>query len=205
MSRPRLAVLLAALAAPACQVTLRFDGPDAARPPDASVAHGCVSDQDCPLASLHCDPISGQCFACVSDGDCATTSGRPRCDAALHICVQCGTDQDCPTGTKCSAPTRSCVKTCGTGSDCAATGVWCDDGMCAQCDDDFHCSGAHPYCDLTTDQCVACVNDGQCGTTPGAPHCNRTTGGCVACLTSGDCSAGTVCDPADWTCKTPAP
>lgn len=172
--------------------------------PDAPAAGGCETDDDCPLASLHCDAISGQCLACVSDGDCAATAGRPRCDAALHICVQCGTDQDCPSGGKCSAPTRSCVKTCAINTDCGATGVWCDDGICAQCDDDHHCAGTRPYCDLTRYQCVACVTDSQCSGAAGTPHCNRTTGGCVGCMISADCATGLACDPADWTCKTPA-
>lgn len=210
MSRAALAVLLAALAPAACQVMLRFDPPDGSASRDATgvqdapATHGCARDQDCPLPSLHCDPSSGQCLACVSDGNCASTAGRPRCDPALNVCVQCVGDLDCPAPGKCIRATQSCVKTCTASSDCGSGTIYCDDGLCAQCDDDFHCTGAHSYCDRAKDQCVGCFSDTQCAGDAAAPHCNRTIGACVGCLTGSDCPAGMACDPTDWSCKPPA-
>ncbi|HVT08813.1 MAG TPA: hypothetical protein VHO67_15250 [Polyangia bacterium] len=218
MTRPAALVLLAALGAAGCRVNLTFDPPDAARVSDAGragdaahgpdagdAARGCATDHDCPLSTLHCDPLSGQCLACVLDGDCGSAS-RPVCDAALHICVQCGADQDCgggAAGWRCVKTTRSCVRTCASGADCAPAGNWCDEGVCAQCDDDHECTGARAHCDTATRQCAGCVADAQC-TTAAAPHCDRTSGQCVGCLTTADCASG-VCDPSTWTCKTPAP
>lgn len=194
MSRAAAAFFLAAVGLGACRVKLSFDAPDA--------AGGCATDRDCPLTSLHCDPVSGQCLPCVRDADCVTAA-QPRCDLALHICIQCGADQDCAAGSKCVALTRSCVRTCATGSDCATPGTSCDDGLCAQCDDDHGCTSPRTFCDPATRQCTSCVVDAQC-TTPAAPHCDRTGGRCVGCLTTADCATG-ICDPSDWTCKAPAP
>jgi hypothetical protein len=185
----RAAVLFASLVATgACHVTLNFSGP------------GCATDSDCPLASLHCDPFSRQCLPCVSDGNCASSPGGPRCDAVLHLCVQCGTDQDCAAGSKCISVTRSCVRTCAVDTDCATSGTSCEDGICAQCDEDQQCSGARPRCDPATFQCTGCVTDAECASAA-APLCDRSAGRCVQCLTVEDCADGMVCDPTDSTCK----
>src|SRR5437763_14838175 len=83
------AFCLAAFGLGACHVQLSFGAPDAGGP--------CATDQDCPLKTLHCDPVSGQCLACVRNSDC-TSASRPICDVALNRCVQCGADQDCAAG-----------------------------------------------------------------------------------------------------------
>jgi hypothetical protein len=195
MIRVAAVFLWAAVGLGACRVQLKFDAPDG-----AAGAAGCATDQDCPLASLHCDPLSHECWACVADTDCASSS-RPRCDAALHRCVQCAIDQDCAAGWRCVGTTRSCVRTCATAADCSAAGTWCDDSLCAQCDDDHGCTGSRVVCDPATRQCTSCVTDAQC-TTAAAPHCDRTSGQCFGCLSTADCASGS-CDPIDWTCKTP--
>lgn len=195
MSRRAALLVAAALGLSACHVTLNFGGADA--------SSSCTTDKDCPLTSLHCEPFSGQCLACASDSDCASTAGRPHCDSVLHACVQCAGNQDCGSGSKCISTTRTCVRTCAAATDCAPSGGWCDDSICAQCDDSFHCSGTRPYCDPASYQCTACVIDAQCPTAA-APRCNRTTGQCVGCVTSADCG-GAVCDPTDSTCKSVNP
>ncbi|MES1210504.1 MAG: hypothetical protein ABUS79_31580, partial [Pseudomonadota bacterium] len=161
MSRAAAVLLLAAFGVGlgACRVKLSFDPPDA--------GGGCATDRDCPLKTLHCDPLTGACFACVSNTDCVT-SARPVCEAALHICVECGADQDCAAGSTCVKQTRSCVRACAVGTDCAPAGSWCDDGLCAQCDDDHECTSAGAHCDPATFQCTSCVTDAHC-TTPAAP------------------------------------
>ncbi len=196
MIRAAVILFAAAVAAAGCHTTLNFG---AAPAPDGST--GCATDQDCPLASLHCEPFSGQCLACVSDSNCTSTTGRPHCDSILHFCVQCAGDQDCTgAGMKCNPATRTCIKPCSTLADCPTAGTWCNDGVCSQCDDDFHCPSVRTYCDSSIGQCTACVTDAQC-TAAAAPHCNRAVGACVGCVTSTDCPGGTVCDPADSTCK----
>jgi hypothetical protein len=191
---------LLALFALGCRVTLHFSGNDAGNDAAAPVSTLCESDQDCPLPSLHCDQSSGQCFACVRDSDCAGDGGLPRCDTIWHVCVQCGVQGDCGPGNwMCQADT--CLKVCTTGTDCPS-GMFCDDGMCEQCDGNRDCtSTSAPYCNQVTQQCVACVSDAQCADP--TRHCDRATGRCVACLTGGDCQAGLICDPADWICKVP--
>ena len=75
---------------------------------DASTGAGCSSDKDCKLSTLHCDVSSAQCVACIDDTQC-TELGRPRCDAALHACVECGSNQDCGSNGTCEPSTRKCV------------------------------------------------------------------------------------------------
>jgi hypothetical protein len=188
---------LVALLLAGCRVTLHFAGS-----PDATMPFHCVNDDDCPLTSLHCESVSGQCLPCASDANCGSAT-QPRCDAALHICVQCGTSQDCASGWQCEPTTRTCVESCASSLDCGASGTWCsDDGTCAECDDDHECaSSSRPFCDPATDRCAACVYDAQCSTA--SPHCNRTIGRCVRCTTSSDCDPGTVCDPTVWNCILP--
>ena len=185
---------MVALLALGCQVSLHFAGPDAGAPPSSA----CASDQDCPLSSLHCDPVIGSCFPCVDDTSCSTNVGHPRCDTAQHLCVQCGLVGDCPSGWRCLLGT--CVQNCATATDCSAVGTHCDDGLCEQCDDSRGClAAAMPYCNPIIRQCVGCVSDAQCAAP--TPRCNPTIGRCVACLTSGDCPAGSACDPGDWICE----
>lgn len=185
------------LAAPGCRLTLRFDDRDA----EAGTA-GCVSDTDCLLTTLHCDRPSGQCVACVSDQDC-TGVGRPRCDFALHRCVQCGVAQDCGSGNICEPTTRRCLKTCLSTAECPDDQT-CDvaGGTCAECATSGDCTDRdRPSCDPKLGHCVACVDDDGCSDP--TRHCDRTTGQCVGCTSSGDCGSSQLCDPASSTCVLP--
>ena len=136
MSRP-LAFLLAAaaLVALSCREQIRFD--DLAAAP-------CQTDPDCLLPSMHCN--SGTCVACTTDAHC-TAPGFPRCDLALHRCVECGVTADCGTGRVCH--TGHCATPCTAGvTTCPTSAPICDDMMCAQCDDGKGCAGspAGPVC-----------------------------------------------------------
>ena len=198
LPQPWLGLGVLLMVALGCRVTLRFAGPDSGATPSSA----CTSDQDCSLSSLHCDPASGVCFACVSDANCSQAIGHPRCDLAEHICVQCGLMTDCPAGWSCVSAT--CVQTCTTNASCSAAGTFCDDGLCNACDDDHPCpAGDAPYCNSETHQCASCTSDQHC--TAVAPRCNPSVGNCVGCLTSLDCGGNGVCDPSDWVCKTPGP
>jgi hypothetical protein len=58
------------------------------------------------------------------------------------------------------------------------------------------CSGATPYCNEATDQCVACLETAQC-TDAARPACDTAQGQCVPCTDNAQCShiAGKgVCD-----------
>ena len=194
------ALLVAALVAAVsgCNVTLRFGDADAA------VGNApCNAGQSCPLPSLFCDPSSGQCVACVSDGNCGSAD-RPRCDVALHVCVECGATQDCAAGWLCEPNTRTCVEACTSSGSCRDAAPTCDTtrGICASCSGNASCDGnAKPYCDPSTDRCVACVTDQNCRFAD--LHCDRTTGRCVGCLSSSDCPPPQLCDPASSDCTWP--
>jgi hypothetical protein len=159
---------------------------------------GCVSDGDCHIASLHCDPVSGQCFACVDDSQC-TQAGLPRCDSASHQCVQCGVAGDCTSGQVCEPTSHKCLPSCADGGACPS-GLTCSQprGVCVACTTNADCvSAGSPVCDTGSGQCVQCVYDTQCAFP--APRCNQATGRCVQCLTAADCEEN-VCDPVTSTC-----
>jgi hypothetical protein len=146
----------------------------------------CSADPDCILPSLHC--YSGTCVACTMDAHC-TAPGYPRCDAALHRCVQCGVSADCGATDICQA--GSCMTPCTAG--CPASAPICDDAVCAQCDDGRGCTGspAGPVC--IGHLCGVCKDDTGCG--GATPRCDPVTHGCVECRTNADCPAAKpLCD-----------
>jgi hypothetical protein len=169
---------------------------------DGAPSAGCANDVDCHLSTLHCDPLSGACVACLSDDQC-TDPTKHRCDAALHRCVECGVDGDCGTGKVCVPGTRRCAATCHQLTDCVFSGYFCDTtrSICVRCTGDSVCSGFDPdtpLCDLDG-QCVECLSDAVCPATK--PRCDRTTGSCVMCLGASDCKGATpLCDPKTSTC-----
>jgi hypothetical protein len=144
----------------------------------------CATDPDCLLPSLHCNPTDGQCVACVNDTHC-TAPGFPRCDTAIHRCVECGLTSDCALGAVCRS--GRCAIPCTTSTVCPAAANRCDDGYCVQCDDGVGCAGspAGPICAGHT--CVECKDDTTCG---GAkPRCDPVTQDCVECQKNADCPA----------------
>jgi len=185
----RLAAFLlavAALAGLSCREEIRFD--------DLSAAP-CKTDPDCLLPSMHCN--SGACVACTMDAHCAAP-GFPRCDLALHRCVECGVAADCGTGRVCH--TGHCAAPCTAGTTvCPASAPICDDGTCAQCDDGKGCAGspAGPIC--FEHVCGACANDTACG--GATPRCDPVTHDCVECQQNPDCPAARpLCDVGVGTC-----
>jgi hypothetical protein len=177
----RRAGALAALLVIACHGDIRFNE-----------LTGCGEDRDCLLPSLHCD--SNHCVACTSDAHCA--SPTPRCDMALHRCVECGVTADCtggavcftghcevPCSATCPAATpicdeEACVQ-CDEGKGCETSpmGPYCVRHVCSRCMTDANCSGATPRCDPVTHQCVACQQNVDCP--PATPLCDPTAGRCL--------------------------
>lgn len=192
-----------ALAANACDGRFDFDpwdGPTAldgatsgdrvATPPTRGV---CATDANCP-ASLHCETGSGECVGCVDDEHCPTD--RPRCEYALHRCVECGSASDCGTNGICEKSTHRCLVSCAQGREgaCGPVGdesVECEEGraICVHCDRERPCSSSDQglICDSAVGLCVQCVSDADCPST--ASRCDRTRGKCLPCLHAADCPA----------------
>ncbi len=171
----------------ACDANFRFDQKDA--------SGSCATDSDCPLATLHCDLTSGSCVPCTDDSAC-TTTGFPRCDTALHLCVECGSSQDCQAGWQC-VETHRCVPPCSSPADCSASVPNCNEitGVCYACNDLVPC--ATGVCDDDSGRCVECKYDSQCS----SGYCQRALGKCVGCVLSSQCPASApICDPASWSC-----
>lgn len=186
MKRSPTCALFAMLTIASCRDDILFD--------DLTT---CTLDADCLLPSLHCN--AGQCVACTSDAHC-TTPGFPRCDVAMHRCVQCGVSADCTNGGTCH--TGECLTSCSAG--CPSAFPICDDQVCGQCDDDVvdSCAGSPsgPIC--FEHFCGTCKDDTACkGATP---RCDPVTHQCVQCQASGDCSSSApLCDPVAGRCVAP--
>jgi hypothetical protein len=178
---------------------------DAGLDGDATWSSGCTSDRDCSFPGLVCDTTSGACVACLDDSQC-TIPERPRCDSALHQCVECGTSGDCASNEICEPTSHHCIPTCFDGGSCPQTAPNCDPyrGVCMQCSSSIDCvSFAGRVCNPASGTCVECVWDAQCF--PPMGRCNQATDQCVGCLTSGDCDMNQVCDPSTYTCRSRTP
>lgn len=169
---------------------------------------GCVTDGDCQLTPLHCEPQSGACVECLDQSHCQVP-GLARCDAALHRCVECGVEQDCAEGWTCDTRTRRCALACTEDTQCPATAHGCDEErqLCEECEtesdgeneheDDCQFDPTRPFCSADT-FCVACLTDADCS----GGHCDTLVGRCRECRDSRDCIAPAVCDPSTYTCAT---
>jgi len=112
---------------------------------------------------------------CMSSSDCTSDPNGPVCDTMRRVCVAClAGDTTCGAGRYCT-----------TGNTCA---MGCrDDDACAALAADA--GAATTRCDLTTRQCVQCMNDTQCS---GLLVCRNGT--CSpGCSTERPCAAGQSC------------
>ena len=164
-----------------------------------AAAPGCTNDTECTPSTLHCDPASGQCVACVNDSQC-TQPGLPRCDTALQQCVQCGVTGDCPPGDVCEPSSHTCLVSCADGGVCPA-GTQCSQprAVCVGCGGNADCVNAStgPVCDAASGLCVECTSDSQCSSPK--RRCNPADDQCVQCLTNADCG-GDPCNLSTYTC-----
>jgi hypothetical protein len=94
-----LVVLVATLAVFSCNVTLRFDGPDAG---SVCADDGTCTDADRPP----CDRSLGPCVACVKDDQCP--DAYPRCNRTVGQCVGCLSSSDCPDAELCEPASSTC-------------------------------------------------------------------------------------------------
>jgi MYXO-CTERM domain-containing protein len=205
----------------------------------------CSVNSDCssafpttPICAPNGDVKQGQCVGCASNSDCSGTnvnSATPICNKTAPVA---GEDQcrACQSNTDCVSPLAPvCVITgahigqCAgcravnpSSPDCTALGspICLDVGatlQCVHCTSNSDCSGTKPICNVATNTCRGCANDGECGggATPvcqltgspiagactvcssgnlqhcnseaGAPACDPGTGTCVGCVTNTDC------------------
>ena len=78
----------------------------------------------------------------------------------------------------------------------------CKNGSCVECTGSANCPFSQPACDMGTNNCGSCTDDGPCSGRMGTPRCN-TGHGCVECLTTADCMTGStkkVCDTVNHNC-----
>ena len=203
LRRSRSLVIAALLSG--CDGSFRFDpqeGADASTDVQADVAPppACTDDTSCLVEGAHCDVPSGACVACVADEHCVGVLGRPRCDTALHRCVECGNNQDCGNFAVCESSTHLCVRTCTEDFQCVAPSSHCSElkKRCFECTGNGECStSGRPRCELLTGRCVQCTNNTHCsGTTR---RCDVATFTCVECVDGNDCASG-ACNPTTRTC-----
>lgn len=160
--------------------------------------------------TLNIDPDSGQSF--MNDENDMIIPGL-QLPATTVVITTCSNNGQCSDGIACN------------GAETCVAGV-CQDGASP-------CSGATPFCDLNSGQCVACLLNAHCldsifcdgqevctmGTcqngafpcTFPTPLCNENLQSCVGCLNNAQCSDGLfctgveICDPQTQACQSGSP
>ncbi|QED31086.1 hypothetical protein FRD00_03645 [Persicimonas caeni] len=127
--------------------------------------------QTCAHPTPVCDEASGECVACLRDGDCTIGICSPS-----NECVDCYEDGQC----------HSAV--CDVGA-----------GKCVECLSDGHCDAPGAAKCSASNECVPCDDDSQCASVDGAGVCAGGT--CVECTVDDETACGEYsCDPATNTC-----
>ncbi len=153
----------------------------------------CTADSQCggAVCALSGDSHAGQCVQCTASDHGACTGAMPNCSPTTDTCVGCTSNANCPGSTPICDPTSNACRGCGASSECP-TGVVCATatsdshlGQCVQCTTTAECS-AGLTCSASTDSCVGCISNAQCGNPE--PVCSA--GACTACTTDAQCAAG---------------
>ncbi len=132
-------------------------------------------------------PDLGQCQQCNRQD--ANTAGNNGCGSAYYcnkaaLCAPCESSLFCgDTCSPCGPSTPLCIKRN-------------EKYTCVQCSEDSQCPNGR--CDLTTNQCRGCNDDGDCRSE--GKVCDLSQNECVVCNTDSNCPKGQVCS-ADHTCK----
>jgi hypothetical protein len=167
---------------------------------------------DCPAGSscagAFCMPDGGICDRC--DGvDCQGLT--PFCEPITGECAACLTDNDCGQGSFCAlGECREAQGECLSNGDCAGNpqGPHCFVDRCVECIATEHCPPQH-RCDVNV--CVEAPCEGVL--CQGQAECSEQTGRCEpGCQADGDCLEGQGCDPqtgqcynSDGTCDADSP
>lgn len=127
-----------------------------------------------------CGPGNPAC-QCMTDSDCTTDPGLPRCGPAGH-CVAClPTNDNCSFDHYCDSNTLTCSGGCKSNQECAALAAG-DGGV----------GPADTLCDLTRHTCVECITNNDC---PSDKLCSSAG----TCVPGCDVAAGKLC-PGSLTC-----
>jgi MYXO-CTERM domain-containing protein len=157
----------------------------------------CEGDPACSGATPAC-LASGVCGVCSATNSTACTGATPICDVPTATCVGCLTNANC-SGAKpiCNAGTLTC-RACTSNADCSGNTPVCDTmagsanlGTCVVCTADASCPPSTPRCNQTSNACVQCLSNGDCG--GDSPICKANK--CEACASDADCT-GTPATPA---------
>ena len=190
-----------------CQSSSDCGGGFTCDPNTQLCVESCVTTADCASPEV-CNNALGYCAECTFDTDCNDPT-RLHCNQATGQCVACTVAGQCSAGNYCALAAgvsnpNTCQPGCLNDSDCDIS-THCDrpgtdPGRCVQCTvttEAQDCtSPGQPVCDPSTQLCVQCVRDGQCGT----QVCDLSSNTCVDCLDDTTCNQGQVCDPSGHTC-----
>jgi uncharacterized repeat protein (TIGR01451 family) len=166
----------------------------------------CLVDVTCggALSGKVCDAATDKCVdGCRGMGGngCPTGDECTSMDASIGQCVACLSDADCGgvmSGKVCDVAAHTCGDGCrGMGGNGCPTNAHCTSmdtsvGQCVACLQDTDCggNGSGKVCDATTDTCVdGCrgTSEGICPTGQSCTSMDQTIGKCVACLTDAEC------------------
>ena len=130
------------------------------------------------LAGPVCDEANDTCVECLTDDNC-TEEAEPFCDDN-NECVECLSDDNCTDDVFCNGPET------------------CDNGTCMPFEGDVCERGE--LCNEEIDQCVGCLDDGDCEGDNNTPRCGESFQ-CVECVDALDCAEEEVCNE-QGTCVT---
>ena len=118
----------------------------------------CTTSADCPDPASPVCSSAGRCSACTNDAECkAKDPNAPICSAGK--CVACGSSATCPSRVPICDEILNYCRSCRGDTECkaktAALPPWSQTPYCGgytytcvQCEQDSHCSGATPHCDI---------------------------------------------------------
>lgn len=135
-------------------------------------------------------PVPSGKSACDSDDDCAGAAEGKKCQADIHVCVQCLTSKDCAPGDLCQASQCQAAKTCKSDTDCKAANQVCDKAAtaCVDCVADVDCADGGKCVDHHCAAAKVCKSSKDCPAV-----CDQQKGLCVQCLAATDCGEGQAC------------
>jgi hypothetical protein len=176
---------------------------------DASGEGGDLGCGEC-AETERCDPLPGECVACLFDHDCADgerCEGR-RCEPIVSCensidckdapgdkqvcaddlgeCVECVGDADCGEGGECLEHRCRLDPTCESSATCPSGRV-CDSalGRCVACSVDADCSGEQQCIANACVAVISCSSDKEC--IDMNMLCNAELARCVECKQHRDC------------------
>ena len=166
----------------------------------------CRTNSDCTVVPGRplCDAKKGECIACHTNAQCATTQecvqnackplstckssldcasrtdGKTICDKTNGVCVQCTAASDCGSGKVCA--NRVCRTSCSSDNDCSMLHMLCNKGLslggqCTECTSTECANGK--YCEAGTCVPLVCNPAQQSCSQNAVVQCNQAGSGVV--------------------------